>query len=246
MRATIALATLLVVVMLPVIPAAAADSPEMAQRKREMTMAYQVFHTHGICGVYVDVKLWQEADWPDGRPAVVQFLHEKVLPRFSQDPAALANKTTAELELEFLRFCTQIGDQFMQVLNSLQLLASGAADGPQPTAAEAAQKEQLRDSLRGAEFLGQCQATSALYLETKPEYRDQLEKFVIAEVFAKDPKYRHEAIDLDILGNSGKGDLMAEVKKLGVNEDKKLQYARDCDTIEAKFNEIFEQLKESP
>ena len=39
---------------------------------------------------------------------------------------------------------------------------------------------------------------------------------------------------------------MAEVDKLGVNEEKKLQYARDCDTIGAKFNEIFEQLKESP
>lgn len=60
-----------------------------------------------------------------------------------------------------------------------------------------------------------------------PEHKERLEKFVIAEVYSKDPKYRHAEIDRE---DSAKAAL----------------YWKDCDTAQSGFQPIFEQLKPAP
>ncbi len=208
----------------------AGDSPEVAQRKQELTLAYQLSHTHGICGVYGDLRDWQAANWPEGKSAVTDYRDQKILPRFIQDPAALAGKTAEEIELEFTKLCTQTSDGARQVLSSLET-------------AEAKEKEELRASMLLATFLGQCRAASALYFDAKPDQKKMIDKFVKDEVYAQDARYRQVEIDHDAMLE---GNLSAELDKSKANEEREIQYWKDCDTVDAKFKEIFGQLQPAP
>ena len=220
-------------VLLAITTADAADTPEVAQQKRNLMQAYNVAHTSGICEVFAALRKWQAAGWPEGDAAVSQFLTDKIMPRFAPDPAALQGKSTAELESEFGKFCAQSAAATQQVLDGLQ----------QAPAAEAEAANRFRDTLQAANFLGQCQAASALYLQGVPEHKDRLEKFVVAEVYAKDPKYRHAEIDAESLAG---GDVAGAVVKTQENSLKATLYWKDCDTAEAGFQSIFEQLKPAP
>lgn len=201
----------------------AADTPEVAEQKRNLIQAYNVAHTTGVCEVFAALRKWQAAAWPEGEAAVSQFLTEKILPRFAADPALLKDQTPAELEAEFGKFCSRAMATTAQVVEGLE---QSPAEG-----AEAASR--FRDTLRAAAFLGQCQTASALYLQGVPQHKDRLEKFVVAEVYSMDPKYRHEAVD-------------SESPRLQENSAKATLYWKDCDTAEAGFKSIFEQLKPAP
>ena len=193
----------------PAVSAWAAVTPAVAEQKRQLEQAYRGFYADGVCGVYVDLGAWQVSNWPEGKPVVQQFLMEKILPRVATDPAAFKDKTPDEVETEYLQFCTQTGFQVLQSLTSLS----------QVPAAESAKATQLHDTMLMAEFLGQCQTASALYLQGPAEHKNTLEKFVVAEIYAKDAKYRN---------------------------GKETQYWRDCDAAEAKFKKLFEQPKVVP
>lgn len=219
--------------IIPVMAAGAADTPELAQQKRNLIQAYNAAHTAGVCEVFTALRKWQPAGWPEGDAAVSQFLKDKILPRFAPDPAQLEGKTAAELESEFGRFCAQSTAATQQVFDGLK----------QAPATEAEAANRFGDTLLAATFLGQCQTASALYLQGVPEHKDRLEKFVVAEVYSRDPKYRHEEFDEE---KAVSGDLGAEVDKLVANQEKEVTYWKDCDTATAGFQSIFEQLKPSP
>lgn len=220
-------------ILLSSVTANAADTPEVAEQKRQLAQAYNVAHTTGICEVFAGLRLWQKAGWPEGEAAVSQFLVDKVLQHFAPDPAALNGKPAAELEAEFGRFCAQATAATAQVVDGLK----------QAAAQEAEAARRFQDTLYAAAFLGQCQAASALYLQGVPEHKDRLEKFVVAEVYAKDPKYRHADIDAESLKD---GDVAGAVIKTQENSAKATLYWKDCDTAEAGFQSIFEQLKPAP
>jgi hypothetical protein len=213
-RRGIAFGLIMAAAALPAVSAWAADAPAVPEQKRQLQQAYQGFYADGVCSVYVDLGAWQVSNWPEGRPVVLQFLRDQILPRFATDPAAFKDKTPDEIESEYLQFCTQTGFQVLQSLTSLSRLP----------AAEAARASQLRDAMLAAKFLGQCQTASALYLQGPEEHKNTLEKFVVAEVYAKDAGYRREAID----------------------DEKGTQYWSDCDAAEARFKDIFEPLKAVP
>jgi hypothetical protein len=211
MRHGILLGLLVAAAALPAVSARAADTPEVAEQKRQLHLAYLGFHADGICDVFIDLGAWQGANWPEGKPVVQQFLTEKILPRFATDPAAFKDKTPDQIETDYLQFCTQTGFQVLQAVTSLS----------QVPAAEADKANQLRDTMLMSTFLGQCQTASALYLQGAAEHKDRLEKFVVAEVYAKDAKYRHAEIDEDELVN---GNISAELDKIRANEEKERQY----------------------
>lgn len=220
-------------VLLPVIPAGAADTPEVAQQKRNLIQAYNVAHTTGVCEVFTALRMWQPSGWPEGDAAVSQFLKDKILPRFAPDPAQLEGKSAAELESEFGKFCAQSTTATLQVHEELK----------QAPAAEVEAANRLRDTLIAATFLGQCQTASALYLQGLPEHKDRLEKFVIAEVYSRDPKYRHAEVNAESLKD---GDVAGAVLDVQENSLKATLYWKDCDTATAGFQQIFEQLQPAP
>ncbi len=220
-------------ILLPVIGANAGDTPEVAEQKRQLIQAYNVAHTTGICDVFAALRKWQKAGWPEGETAVTQFLTDKILPRFAPDPAALKDKPAAELEVEFGKFCAQSAATTAQAMDGLT----------RAPAAEAEAARRLGDTLLAAAFLGQCQAASALYLQGVPEHKKHLEEFVIAQVYAKDPKYRHAEINAESLAG---GDVAGAVVKTQENSAKATLYWKDCDTATAGFQSIFEQLKPAP
>jgi hypothetical protein len=242
MRDRIIQGILIAAALLPVVSAWAADPPELAARKRELSQAYFVSHANGLCDVYGSLTDWQEANWPEGKPVVAQFLNDKLLPRLTSDPAAVQDMTADQKAAGFLLLCNQAGEQSLQVLQNLESV-NGAESNPPPTAAETEQRQQLRASLLAATFLGQCQAASALYFDAKQENKEKLDHFVKNEIYAKDPKYRQAEIDHDEMLT---GDISAELAKIKANKEKETQYWRDCDMVTAKFNEISEQLKEAP
>jgi hypothetical protein len=205
-----------VAMFLPII-AGAGDTPEVAERKRQLLQAYKISHTTGVCDVFSALRNWQKAGWPEGETVVTQFLVDKILPQFTADASALQEKSTAELEADFGQFCAQGKASTARVVEGLN----------RASAAEADAAKRFRDTLVAAAFLGQCQAASALYLQGAPGHKDRLEKFVIAEVYSKDPKYRHADIDRE-------------------NSTKAVLYWKDCDTAQAGFQSIFEQLKPAP
>ncbi len=164
--------------LLTAVPAIAADTPEVAEQKRQMSQTYHGFHAHGNCRVFADVGVWQKANWPEGKPVVQQFLQEKILPRYMADPAAMKDKTPDALMLEYLRFCNQTGSEAEQILSKLE--SADAGDEAKP----------LRDSMLAARFLGECQTASEVYLKGNPEHKDPIRRLVFNEVYAKDPKYR--------------------------------------------------------
>lgn len=219
--------------LLPLVAASAADTPEVAEQKRQLMQAYNVSHTTGICEVFAALRKWQKASWPEGEAAVSEFLVGKVAPRFAPDPAALNDKPAAELEAEFGKFCAQSSAATAQVVAGLN----------QAPAEEAEAARRFQDTLFAAAFLGQCQAASALYLQGVPEHKERLEEFVVAEVYAKDAKYRHEVIDSESMRD---GDVAGAVVKTQENSAKATLYWKDCDTAEAGFQSIFEQLKPAP
>ena len=214
-------------------PAAAADSPEVAQQKRNLIEAYNVAHTTGVCEVFTSLRKWQAAGWPEGEAAVSEFLKGRVLPRFAPDSAQLEGKSAAELESEFGKFCAQSTAATLRVFEGLK----------QAPATEAEAANRFSDTLLAATFLGQCQTASALYLQGVPEHKERLEKFVIAEVYARDPKYRHEEVTAESLKD---GDVAGAAIKTQENSLKATLYWKDCDTATAGFQSIFEQLKPAP
>jgi len=213
--------------------AGAADTPEIAEQKRQLAQAYHVAHASGVCEVFAALRAWQRTDWSEGDAAVSQFLADKLLPRFTPDPAVLKDKPAAELETEFGRFCDQSIATTTQGLDELMR-------APPETSAEALR---FRDTLLAATFLGQCQTTSSLYLQGVAEHKNLLRKFVVAQVFSKDEKYRHEEIDLAKIegGETGPG-----LDQAIANEEREQRYWSDCDTAEAGFKSIFEKLAPAP
>ena len=220
-------------ILLPMGPAYAADTPEVAQQKQNLIQAYNVAHTTGVCEVFMALRKWQAAGWPEGDAAVSQFLKDKILPRFAPDPSQLEGKSAAELESEFGKFCSQSTAATQQVFDGLK----------QAPATEAEAASRFSDTLLAANFLGQCQTASALYLQGVPEHKDRLEKFVITEVYSRDPKYRHAEVSAESLKD---GDVAGAVLDVQENSLKATHYWKDCDTAEAGFKSIFEQLKPAP
>lgn len=135
-----------VAMLLPVVAAIAADTPEVAEQKRQLIQAYNVSHATGICAVFTALRKWQAAGWPEGETAVAQFLTDKILSRFAPDPAVLNGKPVAELEAEFGKFCAQSTAATAQFLDGL--------GKTKPEEGEAASR--FRDTLLAATFLGQC------------------------------------------------------------------------------------------
>lgn len=219
--------------LLPFAAARGADTPEVAQQKRNLIEAYNVAHTTGVCEVFAALRQWQAAGWPEGEAAVTQFLTGKVMPQFTADPSILAGKSPAEQESEFGKFCAQSTATVLRVHDGLK----------QAPAEDAEAANRFRDTLLAATFLGQCQTASALYLQGVPEHKDRLEGFVVAEVYSRDAKYRPVAIDEEKLVT---GDAEAELAKVQENTAKETLYWKDCDTATAGFESIFEQLKPAP
>jgi hypothetical protein len=233
-QSTIALVVLASAALLPAPPVQAADTPEVAEQKRQYAQAYNSFYTLGSCGVFVDLQQWQLANWPEGRSVVQQFLQEKILPRYMADPAAIKDKTPDAIELDFLNFCMQISSDGNGILDNLK---SAEAAG------QAEQAKQMRASLRAAEFLGECKTASAFYLGPGLENQDKRRQFVHDEVYAKDDKYRQTRLDKKVFED---GDVAAILANGKANDEREIQYWRDCDMVDAKFVEIFDQLKPAP
>lgn len=222
-----------IAVLMPVAAARSADTPEIAQQKRNLIEAYNVAHTAGVCEVFTALRQWQAAGWPEGDAAVSAFLTGKVMPQFTPDPSVLAGKTPAEQESEFGKFCAQSTAALLRVHDGLK----------QAPAEETVAADRFRDTLLAATFLGQCQTASALYLQGAPEHKDRLEKFVVAEVYSRDPKYRQAEVAAESLED---GDVAGAVLKVEENKLKETLYWKDCDTATAGFQSIFEQLKPAP
>jgi hypothetical protein len=208
--------------ILPAAKAYAEDTPEVAQQKRNLIDAYNAAHTTGVCDVFTALRKWQATAWPEGESAVTEFLIGRVMPQFTADAAVLQGQSAAELESEFGQFCRQSTAATLRVFAGLK----------QAPAEETEAANRFRDTLAAATFLGQCQTASALYLQGVPEDKERLGKFVVAEVYSRDPKYRQTAID--------------ELDQAQENSAKETLYWKDCDTATAGFQSIFEQLKPAP
>jgi hypothetical protein len=119
MRRNFGLEAMGLIVALIAVPAFAGDTPEVVKQKQEYTTAYQATHAYGMCEVYIGLKEWQEKNWPEGKPVVEQFLKEKILPRYTSDPAALNGKSFVEIETEYLKLCAQSQGMYQQVVETL-------------------------------------------------------------------------------------------------------------------------------
>lgn len=223
--------------------ASAQDSAEaVAQWNQQLLIAHRASEAYGVCEVYSGFKRWQQANWPEGAAAVSRYFDTTVLPNFLPDRSKMQDKSPAQVEAELLTFCAQTGKQALADRDYFQAIADGQA-GRQPTTEERDQAIVLRDSLISATFRGECAAVSPLFFEAPAAEKERITKFVHAEIYGKDPKYRQEFLD-----TSGMTDeqLMASVpEKIRIrkeNEDRETRYWRDCDRAETKFQSVIQRL----
>jgi hypothetical protein len=205
-------------------PPETAAPPDAAEQKRLLQLAYRAAHARGVCDVYLDFARWQAAHWPEGKAAREQFLTGRILPNYVA-AAGPEKSTPDQLEAEYRPFCEQSGDLYDSAMDDLR---------SEPDDPMAAQRQQVADSLEAGRFLGQCQTVSALYLQGDPEQTKPIAPFVRDEVYAKDERYRQDAVrgvEVD--------DILKQAKS---NEARESQYWSDCDEAEAKLGKIAEQL----
>ncbi len=233
-------AVVLAAALAPFPMAFAADTPEVAAEKRQMLQAYEGFHADGACSAYRSLSVWQKAQWPEGTVAVNAFLSGTLLPKYVSDPVSLKDKPFAELEVEFSNFCTQMSQLTQQVLNNLSSAAAARAD-------QSAQIEERTKTMFLTRFLGQCQAASALKFQSALEHREKLKQFIVDEIYARDARYRQEAVVREGASDDEVvNDVSGLLERSAANNDREMQYWKDCDAATAAVNQIAEALKPVP
>jgi hypothetical protein len=214
----------------------------VAQWNQQLLMAHGAAQAHGVCEAYSAFKRWQQADWPEGAAAVSRLLDTTVLPNFLPDRSKIQDKTPAQVETELLTFCEQTGKQAQADRSYFQAIADGQA-GRQPTAEEREQAIALRDSLVSATFRGECMTVSPLFFEAPAGEKEKITKFVHAEIYARDPKYRQEF--LDTAGMTDEQLMAAVSEKIRIrreNEERETKYWRDCDRAETRYRTTIQHL----
>jgi hypothetical protein len=235
-------AVLLAAGSVPLIAQSQESAPSSPQGQPDQTAlirrALDSAYGYGMCTVYVDLRGWQQSDWPEGEATVRTTLREKILPRYTNDPAVL-QKDPLELDTEYLNLCQQTQLQYFAFGDQL---AANAAD-----AAEVArQKIDMQQMMSAAQFLGQCQIASAIYLGTidtnantfTPEH-EPLRKFMTAKIYSQDKKY------LPYPASPGDGSspaVEATLAEFRANEEGERTYWADCDAVGAKLQQITQQL----
>lgn len=212
-----------------------------AEWKEQLLLAHQVSNARGICEAYTAFKRWQLANWPEGQPAVARLFDTTVLPNFLQDRSLMKDRTPAQVEEELLKFCTQAVEQAVTARNAFQAIADGQA-GRQPTAEEHDQAIAFRDSLDSATFRGECKTVSPLYRAAPEAEKETIQRFVYAEIYGKDDRYRQQGPNAIARDDDSMDDVAEFFNTFKQNRDREGRYWSDCDSADARFQSVIEQL----
>lgn len=219
--------------LLVAVSATAGAQPE--QQQALIRQALDSAYGYGTCLVYVELRGWQQTEWPEGEAAVNAALVERILPRYTQD-AAVLKRDPIELANEYANLCRQTQQQYFDFDGQL---AENSADAPEV----AQQKVNMRQTMSAARFVGQCQIASAIYfgtLETRKEDHEHLGRFMTAKIYSQDPKYLpYPKVDL---GVSSPADVDRMVAESTANAEGQRAYWADCDAVTAKLQQVTQQL----